>query len=385
VKDLEDGLYHFSIHRHGLVPLRIGDFFHYIMQHTHSSLQETPAVMLFLTAIFFRSAWKYRARSYRYHLLDTGHVMENMCLALRAMEIPYRFSFDFGDKEINLLLGLDETKEVALAMVYVPCGNNIQTRHEQGITRLPDRFLFASVIARNETDYPAVREIHQAGERISLHEASIPDMTPALGLIPDTWEKVPPGLVWPETMDYPDTVFQRRSQRHYVIRAMPKNCLLSLLDALCKKDLQDTENTKAYEASIAVGLIINKVDGFMPGLYLLNRSDQSMGRVTGPVSPDQSTAQMARVCLGQSWLAEASVHFLFMTNLELLDHTWGPRGYRYAMLTAGRLGERLYVASTAMGLGCCGIGAFYDRHAANAIGLNDASHLLYLVAVGTMK
>jgi nitroreductase len=35
-----------------------------------------------------------------------------------------------------------------------------------------------------------------------------------------------------------------------------------------------------------------------------------------------------------------------------------------------------------MGLGCCGVGAFYDEEAAKLLGLNKASSLLYLVAIG---
>ena len=79
------------------------------------------------------------------------------------------------------------------------------------------------------------------------------------------------------------------------------------------------------------------------------------------------------------------MHVLFFANLEILERCWGSRGYRYAMLTAGRLGERLYVAATAMGIGCCGIGAFYDGEAAVSLGLNDHSRLLYLVALGPVK
>jgi nitroreductase len=55
------------------------------------------------------------------------------------------------------------------------------------------------------------------------------------------------------------------------------------------------------------------------------------------------------------------------------------------MLAAGRMGQRLYMAATAMGLGCCGIGALYDGEAAELLGLNEASKLLYLVGVGPVK
>ena len=63
----------------------------------------------------------------------------------------------------------------------------------------------------------------------------------------------------------------------------------------------------------------------------------------------------------------------------------GARGYRYAMMDAGILGQRLYLGSTALDLGCCGIGAFYDNEARALLSLNDDSYLLYLVAVGQRK
>ena len=67
------------------------------------------------------------------------------------------------------------------------------------------------------------------------------------------------------------------------------------------------------------------------------------------------------------------------------DRTWGPRGYRYAMLAAGRLGQTIYLGATALGLGCCGIGALYDEEARQLLGLNKKAALLYLVAAGPVK
>ena len=97
------------------------------------------------------------------------------------------------------------------------------------------------------------------------------------------------------------------------------------------------------------------------------------------------THPMARICLDQAWLTQAALHFLFIANIGKLEERWGPRGYRYALMTAGRLGERLYLTATALGLGCCGIGAFYDQEAADLLQLNSDSRLFYLVAVGPVK
>ena len=120
VKGLEDGLYHFSITQHALFLLRRGALSFRLSEATQPPYTKTPMLTFFFSAIFFRSAWKYRERSYRYHLLDTGHVLENLILAFRALVLPFTFSYDFDDGGVNHLLGPDESKEVCLAMVHLP-------------------------------------------------------------------------------------------------------------------------------------------------------------------------------------------------------------------------------------------------------------------------
>ena len=97
------------------------------------------------------------------------------------------------------------------------------------------------------------------------------------------------------------------------------------------------------------------------------------------------TRPLARICLDQAWLTQAALHFVLITNIRKLEERWGPRGYRYALMTAGQLGERLYLTAGALGLGCCGIGAFYDQEAADLLGLNPDSKMVYLLAVGPVK
>ena len=132
---------------------------------------------------------------------------------------------------------------------------------------------------------------------------------------------------------------------------------------------------------VSVGLLAGNVEGIEAGFYLLDRQNESIS----PVCRGDMVDRMAHICLDQSWLANCAVHFLFLTNFELLEQSRGLRGYRHAMLSAGRLGQRIYVAATSMRLGCCGIGAFYDNEAVELLGLNGQSRLLYLVAVGPVK
>ena len=156
VKGVDNGLYHFAIQNHSLDPLRKGD----VLGVTQ---REGSRLTFFLTAIFFRSAWKYRARAYRYHLLDTGHVAENLILALKAMKLPFTVTYDFDDGAVNRLLGLDDQKEVALAVIDVPGGRETFLENKDPFPPLPEPVLQASRVSARETDYPAIREIHEAG------------------------------------------------------------------------------------------------------------------------------------------------------------------------------------------------------------------------------
>jgi SagB-type dehydrogenase family enzyme len=155
----------------------------------------------------------------------------------------------------------------------------------------------------------------------------------------------------------------------------------ALLASLCYSESGDSARKSTYDQSICTGFLVGQAEEMAPGFYLLD----TVKKATGLISPGSFTETMAHICLDQAWLTNVAIHFLFLSNLEILDRTWGARGYRYAMLTAGRLGERLYMAATALGLGCCGIGALYDWEAAELLGLNDESRLLYLVGVGPVK
>ena len=183
--------------------------------------REGSYLTFFLTAIFFRSAWKYRARAYRYHLLDTGHVAENLILALKASHLPFSVTYDFDDGEVNRLLGLDDQKEVALAIIDVPGGREPFRRTKDPFPPLPEPMLQASRVSAKETDYPAIREIHEAGIPVVSSETG-KEMIHELGITPKTWTPIETPCSWPEIIDYPDAVFRRRSRRNFVKKPMSR-------------------------------------------------------------------------------------------------------------------------------------------------------------------
>jgi SagB-type dehydrogenase family enzyme len=176
-------------------------------------------------------------------------------------------------------------------------------------------------------------------------------------------------------------VLRRRSSRNFTNSDISRDEMAALVEALCSEPEGHTRAGGQARGSISAGFLAERVDTLAKGFYLLNREDMTISQC----SSGKMVESMTSVCLGQGWLSRSAVHFVFLANLAVLDERYGPRGYRYAMLSAGRLGQRLYVAATALGLGCCGIGAFFDDEAARLLGLPSATRMLYLVAVGPLK
>jgi SagB-type dehydrogenase family enzyme len=381
VKGLGNGLYHFSIAHHGLVLLRRGGLLSPVVMSTQLEGTRAPVLTFFFSAIFFRSAWKYRARAYRYHLLDTGHVIENLMLALAALGYSPTLSSDFDDHQVNRLLGLDEAKEVCLAVCHLLGLDYLSGEDEKELPEAPGHMKEASRVAAKDVSYPLIREMHSSGFTRTLGQHSKTEMISTLGVVPENWIRVNPIATWPEAMNYTESVYHRRSRRNFMRKPMSTNALSALVDGLFASYMEAGATTSGHQSCFCSGLLIGNTEGWVPGFYLLDYVKRSIGRVTHGFL----MTRMARSCLDQTWLANAAVHFLFMTNLHMVDELWGARGYRYAMMTAGRMGERLYLTATAIGLGCCGIGAFYDNEVAELLKLNQESRLLYLVAVGPIK
>ncbi|MGO9570829.1 MAG: SagB/ThcOx family dehydrogenase, partial [Desulfomonilaceae bacterium] len=111
VPGLDSGLYHHSVAGQGLTLLRAGNV-NFALDGAVKTRRDTPPTLVFfLTSIFYRSSWKYRDRAYRYHLLDTGHLAENLDLALTAVRVPFEVHYDFADESVNNILGVDPARE----------------------------------------------------------------------------------------------------------------------------------------------------------------------------------------------------------------------------------------------------------------------------------
>ncbi|MFO7494811.1 MAG: SagB/ThcOx family dehydrogenase [Desulfobacterales bacterium] len=380
-ESLAAGVYHFGLERRCLTPLRVGPVSAAVAAATGVESGSRPALSFFVSGIFFRSAWKYRQRALRYVLLDAGHLLENLLLALKACGLNGRLSYDFDDRQVAGLLGLELAREAPLAVVLVMAPTSASAPNGDAPAPLAGAMPAAGRVAAREVPYDLIAQAYRSGITAYPADAADPQQVSALGLRETQTFEVPAFPAAEGQLGLSRALRQRRSRRNFTAEPLARPSFERLLDLVCRAAPMDRPAEPRYGAGVAIGALVGNVDGYPPGVYLLSPGDRRFARVRGIAT----TAAMAAVCLDQMWLAAASVHFLLMANLSALDACWGARGYRYAMLGAGRIGQRLYLGATALGIGCCGIGALYDDEARRLLGLSADAGLLYLVAVGSVR
>jgi SagB-type dehydrogenase family enzyme len=341
------------------------------------------AASFYITGIFFRSAWKYRSRAYRYVLLDAGHLLENLRLALGALNFFFSIHLDFDDQRAAILMGLDPQREVCLACVHLHHADDREkmTADADNLQPLDGDILQASTVSKKEVAYAEIAKVHRAGNVFTRSGAvDFPAGLVGQQKLPTSWINLdPPDYM--ESADYAHILEQRRSRRNFIPTSVSKDNLMRFMNLMVSNMGKGAAMPSACRSALVSGFLAGPGMPVPPGFYVLDPDAKRFG----PVLDGRLTESMAAACLDQMWLKQAAMHLLFVTDVAALDQAWGPRGYRYAMIEAGRLGQQAYLAAAALGLGACGIGAIYDREAADLLDLTTDEVLLYLVGVGPVK
>jgi SagB-type dehydrogenase family enzyme len=126
-------------------------------------------------------------------------------------------------------------------------------------------------------------------------------------------------------------------------------------------------------------LVVNRVDEIPPGLYHYDvKETQLVLLKEGQFGPELSEAG-----LGQEMLEEAACVFVWTAIVGRSTWKYRERAYRYIYMDVGHIGQALYLAATALDLGCCTVGAFFDEEIDHVIGVDGRKEIsVYLGAVG---
>lgn len=185
-----------------------------------------------------------------------------------------------------------------------------------------------------------------------------------------------------------EAIGQRRSQREF----SPHPITFAELSQLLWATQGITARARGYDFRavpsagalypIETYVVVNRVNELNAGLYHFDiKENQLILLKEGNFGRDLSQAG-----LGQEMLEEASCIFIWTAIVARSRWKYRERAYRYIYMDAGHIGQNLYLAATALNLGCCTVGAFYDEEVDRLIGIEGPEEIsIYLGAVGRIK
>lgn len=185
-----------------------------------------------------------------------------------------------------------------------------------------------------------------------------------------------------------DVLSRRRSIRDYTSTSVSMEELSQLLWAIqgVTAHAGDCALRTAPSAGalypIETYVLVNRVGDLAAGLYHYDVRHHGLEVVRkGDFGSD-----IAQAALGQTFLQEAALVFLWTAVVARSKWKYRERAYRYIYMDAGHIGQNAYLAAEALGLGACTIGAFFDDEVSSVIGIDGKDEIaVYLCAVGKKR
>jgi SagB-type dehydrogenase family enzyme len=356
-----DGLYHYRPSSHMAEQRAVGDF--------SGEVTETSAPLVFiLTSIAWREAWKYRDRAYRYCLHDIGHAWQALTLAARSIGCESFAHGYFPDDMVakHCLLHEDEWPMLIVELrgppIPVKISDPVETILFGG---QPNR------LSDEQVPYPLIEQIHLATK---LSKATMPSLGPSQpsgrGEI-----SLPPNLSASPTFGH--VVRARRSALDF--RGGNESISFARFAAILSTTTGPLFADFAAARFVQLYLYVHRVEGLAPGVYRYWPGHAELEKIK---EGDQRLAA-ASLSLGQDLAGNACVAFSMIGDFERAACRYGDRGYRYVHFEAGAIGQRMYLASEALGLRATGIGAFFDDRVNRYLDLSpEQGQVVYHFAIG---
>ena len=384
---LRAGVYHYNPLDGALARLRNGDLRRWVgaAAGDHAAY---PATLIF-TTVFWRSAWKYRERGYRYCYWDLGTMAANLTAVANAENVAAGLRFGFIDRMLTGFLGIDGVTEAPslVAHLGVPDGP-LPPGSGDVPGMLPQE---SNDLAAGAIDYPLSRQLHLASwlrtprELADWHaagaaaSASEKDELDGIGdnfrpLRSDTGGVYQPDI---DLAAHPSTplgrcIRSRGSTRRFAADAIPWADFRSVMDAVGQS------RSVGFSPYLNLYCIANAVAGLEPGAYYYNPFYNGLRQLRAGDFRDAA----GHLGFEQALPADAAAVAFITADLAALEKDFGARGYRMAQTLAGIIGGRLYLGMHSVGLGATGL-TFYDDAVAQFFAPHSAGQdAVFVVPMG---
>jgi SagB-type dehydrogenase family enzyme len=381
------GVYHYLSHDHVLEQ----------RCHFSAALPE-PAILIGLSSVHWREAWKYGERAFRYCQHDIGHALGALRYAAAALGWSVELLADWSDEDLGKLLGINRTDDFKAMEHETPdllC--RIHANNKQ--TALSTNDLLAAAESGGWTGKAdSLRAYHFYKWKVidEVSQAAIKPRTEEPNWQADQ-QALPPSAC---TQTATQIIRQRRSAQQFdgKMASMASADFYRMLGALMPTS--PTFKLWHWPPKVHLFIFVHRVAGLAPGIYSLPRSIDSLDVLKAATLPEFSwlkvtealplyqlhagdCRQVAKTLSCHQPIASDSAFSLAMVaefSTEVTEQAWR---YRRLFWECGLIGQVLYLEAEAAGIRGTGIGCYFDDSVHKLLGFKDDKfQSLYHFTVG---
>ena len=378
---------------------------HLLEQRAATSFAWSGGILLALTGIHWREAWKYGMRAFRYCQHDCGHALAALSYAAAALGWPVRLLADWGDDEIAALTRVAhdadfdgaETEEPE-ALVWIGRGPPPTTAMVLEPLADVEWTGQANTLSPQHRDWPDIPAVAAATRKPA--EAMAPTEAAPVG---SAMPPLPPlAPVSREPVSY--LIRRRRSAQAFDgVSAISATHFYRMLDALMPRLAQPPWSLTDNAPSVHPVLFVHRVEGIEPGIYCLPRTTAALADLWAAMRQDWLWSAVAgcpvhlplyllaaidvrdfaaAVSCHQDIAADSAFALAMLARFDDIGQS-NPWRYRQRYWEAGMLGHVLYLEAEAAGVQGTGIGCYFDDAVHRTLGLDIARFQdLYHFTVG---
>lgn len=394
IDGLEDGVYHYRADAHGLEQR---------CRFASSEEPFPPTLLLGLSSVHWREAWKYGERAYRYCQLDVGHAVAAVNFSAATLGWQLTPHYGIGDDTLAHLLGVDRDADYGKAEREHP---DLLVSLHTADTPLPDIEKVLQQLSHTEWSgqanvldrrhfyrWPIIDQVTEAAHKpapLTPAEVKYDTLPAAISASCDT----PAATLYRE---------RRSAQAFDGETIMAQQDFFRTLDHLLPRAGIAPWQSLPWQARLHLVLFVHRVEGLAPGLYALPRSSDALSGLKAamhkefewsrPASvPDHlplyqlSAGKMegtaVKLSCGQGIAGHSAFSLAMLGEFEEnINNT--PWRYRELHWEAGAIGQVLYLEAEACGLRGTGIGCFFDDGVHELLGIEgNQLQVLYHFTVG---
>ncbi len=363
-------------------------------------------ILVGLTSVHWREAWKYGERAFRYCQLDVGHAVGAIALAAAGLGWQATLLDGVGSEQLADLLGVSDPQGAEAE--HPDCLLAVYPRGQACPEQLPSHQALVSSSVLAWQGKPNLLSHRHARWPLIDDAAAATEKPPTKGAYsggPQAWEDVGSEPTGAPPLSLRKIIHQRRSAAAMDPRGgISRDVFYGILDRTRARSARLPFDALPWNPMVHLVLFVHRVRDLPPGLYLSVRDvgqKESLqmalrseylwtkarscppGLELYSLMPGDMRAVSRRLSCGQAIASDGCFSLGMLAEFERPLQTVGPWFYRRLFWECGMIGQVLYLEAEAAGVRGTGIGCFFDDPVHDLLGLKTRQfQSLYHFTVG---